>query len=50
MKENKLMELIDNIYNRVKYGTMENEEMNEVYNLLKSFADADFEKDLEEEK
>jgi hypothetical protein len=43
IEEYKLMKLIDNIYNRVKYGTMEKDEMEQVYNNLINFADADFE-------
>ena len=42
MNDYKLMNLINNIYNRVKYGTIEREEKEDLYNDLRRFADGDF--------
>jgi len=50
MDEYKLMKLIDNIYNRVKYGTMESDEQEDVYDTLLRFADGDFDKENNEEE
>lgn len=43
MTQYRLMKLLDNIYNRVKYDTLENEEKKELYNILIPFADGDYE-------